>query len=163
LHSGEFAAQEARQLLRTGRRPDQGTRMARRFTRLGSDLTLPARLAAAAPTGMSLVDDKHQPFMHRVRRVMGFGLDDNAPGATACELLALLSATYPEITPRTASDIARLNNVLALLTGQLVLTRALENGAAASRNGNASAEVGLEIATACREATEGLAAELDEG
>ena len=82
LHSGEFAAQEARDLLKTGRRPEQGTRIARRFTRIGSDLTLPARLAAATPTGLSLVDDKHQPFMHRVRRVMGFSLDDNSLALT---------------------------------------------------------------------------------
>jgi geranylgeranyl reductase family protein len=237
LHSGEFAAQEARKLLRTGRKPDQGTRIARRFTRLGSDLTLPARLTAAAPTGLSLVDDKHQPFMHRVRRVMGYGLDDNAIGqtdvhaclreadldcaqdldrvneraldalrtsmpfaletthrelraeggpiaaaaaiaaargrgeaatdaavaaATACELLALLNSTYPEVMPRAATEISRLNNVLALLTGQLVLTRALENGAEATAQDDASAEVGVEIAAACRRATEGLAAELDD-
>ena len=236
LHSGEFAAQEARELLRTGRRPDQGTRIARRFTRIGSDLTLPARLAAAAPTGLTLADDQHQPFMHRVRRVMAFGLDDNAlaptavharlreaeldaaqdldrvneraldalrtsmpfaletthrelrseggpiaaataiaaargrgepasdaavAAATACELLTLLNATYPEVTARAASDIARLNNVLALLTGQLVLAKAVENGADATEDGDAPAQVGAEIATACREAVEGLAEELE--
>jgi menaquinone-9 beta-reductase len=230
LQSGEFAAEEAHRLLSGKGAPAQGKRIARRFARLGADMTWPARLVAAAPTGLTLVDPEHQPFMHRVRRVLGFGLDDplhartevrarleqadpgsaadldranerildsldsglpftvetmhrearaedgpfaaalviaaaNATGgegaeplartAAAYELVSLVSASYAELSDRTTSDLARLSNTLAILTGQLVLGRGLENGSAASP------EVGAQVAGAARAAIESLAHALD--
>lgn len=232
LYSGEFAAEEAHHLLRSGRPPAQGARIARRFSRLGADLTWPARMVASAPTGLSLVDRKHQPYLHRVRRVLSFGLDD--PGlegtevharlmeadlesaqdldranekildslqtslpfvaetmhremragggpfaaavaiatahgvdgdrgeqlisaAAACELLTLISSSTTEVSAGTTSDVARLSNTLAILTGELVLSQAIERGCAASP------AVGGGVATAARLAIEALAAEAESG
>ena len=76
LVSGEFAADEAHQLLTSGRKPAQGRRLARRFARLGVDLTWPARMVAGAPLGLTVADGAHHPYMHRVRRALSFGLDD---------------------------------------------------------------------------------------
>jgi geranylgeranyl reductase family protein len=207
LDSGQFAAEEAHELLRNRRAPRQGERIARRFTRLGQDLTLPARLAAAAPTGLSLVERRHLPYILSVQRVTSFEPDpptseqtavhqtlveedssfaedlarlnnrlldslrtsfpfalelmhrqvraDSGPfvgaaalatargiGATpseeviaaavSCELLNLAGACYPQVADRTSSEVGRVNNALALLTGQHVLAQAMEAASAAS-------------------------------
>jgi geranylgeranyl reductase family protein len=207
LDSGRYAAEEAHGLLRSRRAPRQGERIGRRFTRLGQDLTLPARMAAAAPTGLSLVERRHLPYMRSVQRVTSFEPDppsfddtdihrslveedgsatadlerlndrlldslrtsfpfalevmhrqvraNGGPFAAAvalataraiggrsseeviaageaCELLELAGTCYPQVADRTSSEVGRVNNALAMLTGQHALARAMEAAEAAS-------------------------------
>ena len=99
LTSGEFAADEAHRLLTTGRPPAQGARIARRFARLGVDLTWPARMVAGAPLGLTVADGSHHPYMHRVRRALGFGLDDPLTADTDVRR----SSPMPTRTPQPGS------------------------------------------------------------
>lgn len=199
LESGEVAAQQAHALLRGIRGPSQGTRISRRYTRLGQDLALPARLAAAAATGLSLVDSVYLPYVHKVQRVTSFAPDDpvfrdtdvyealigsnpalgaaldsvnealldslrtrfpftlevthrearagggpfaaalllavaattggvnkaHYDAAAAVEILALVSGAYSCVADRTSSEAGRVSNMLALLTGDFLMARAI--------------------------------------
>jgi menaquinone-9 beta-reductase len=207
LDSGQYAAEEAHELLRTRRTPRQGERIGRRFTRLGQDLTLPARIAAAAPTGLSLMERRHLPYIRSVQRATSFepdpptveetavhrslsdgsgraaedlervnerlldylrtsfpfelevmhrqvranggpfaaavalatahaidgaARDEVVAAAGSCELIDLAAACYPRVADRTSSEMGRVNNALAMLSGQHVLAQAMEAAAAAS-------------------------------
>ncbi len=230
MQSGEFAAQEAHARLRGGERLGQGRRIARRYTRLGQDLTLPARLAAGAATGLKLMDRHHQPFMLRVRRVTSFAPDEpeldglpvrealaaaeqscaaaldrandraldalqtsfpfalevlhrelrsdggpvaaatalaaaRATGAeldaraiavaTAVELLRQGAPCLLQLSAETSSEMARLNNALATLTGRFALATAQTSACEASPRAAAA------LAGAGRRVIEGVWAELD--
>jgi geranylgeranyl reductase family protein len=229
MESGEYAAEEAHALLQTGRRPAQGARIGRRFTRLGQDLTLPMRLVAGAATGLKLMDRGAKPFLTRIGRAASIGPEDPAiartetgsrllesdPGAAdalrradellldtlrtsfpftletmhrelragggplvvtaalaaargvdgeigddlvaaavACELPGLLGPCYREVAPETRSELARLNNAVAMLSGEFVLGRAVRSA------GTASSPLAAALAEVSRRAIEGLAAEL---
>ncbi len=106
LDSGRYAAEEAHELLRTGRTPRQGQRIGRRFTRLGQDLTLPARLAAAAPTGLSLVERRHLPYIRSVQRATSFEPDPPTFEETAVHRSLL------EAGGSVAEDLERVNERL---------------------------------------------------
>lgn len=230
MESGEYAAEEADRLLRGDARQGQGRRIARRYTRLGQDLTLPARLAAAAPTGLQLTDRKHQPFILRVRRVTSFAPDeptvagtavraalegaveecaqaldlandraldalrtsfpfalevlhrelrsDGGPiaaataiaatraagvalndaaiaAATACELLLLGGPCLLQLSAENSSEIARLNNAVAMLSGRFALAAAQQG----ARDG--SARFASELAVTSRRVLDGLWIEHD--
>jgi menaquinone-9 beta-reductase len=211
LESGEMAADEAHALLRGVRMASQGTLIARKYTRLGQDLALPARLAAAATTGLSLVDRTHLPYVHKVQRVTSFAPDDpvlrgtdlydalsaaetsaaaaldrvnetlldllstrfpfalevshrearasggpfaasltlatslalageitdaHVDAAAAVEALSLVGGTYSNTAEGTTSEAGRVNNMLATLSGEFLICRALEG---ATRSGNLAA------------------------
>ena len=78
----------------------------------------------------------------------GEGLAD---AAAACELLSLIASCYPELSDETSTELARFNNTLALLTGELALARAIQNG------GSASAEIGAAVASAAQVCAASLA------
>jgi geranylgeranyl pyrophosphate synthase len=77
--------------------------------------------------------------------------DGLANVAAACELLRLIASCYPELSNEATSELARFNNTLALLTGELVLARAIENGR------SASAEIGIAVASAAQTCAGSLA------
>jgi heptaprenyl diphosphate synthase len=83
--------------------------------------------------------------------------EDVIAAATACELPALLGSCYREIAPRTRSELARLNNALALLSGEFVLARSACGAA------SASPQLAKTLAEVSRRAIEGLASELNGG
>jgi geranylgeranyl reductase family protein len=97
LHSGAFAAEEAHRLLKEGRQPAAGVRTARRFTRLGQDLTLPARLVAAVSTGLPLIDKGRKPFLTRVGRAASIGPDN--PSLELTEAGSRLVESDAELLP----------------------------------------------------------------
>jgi menaquinone-9 beta-reductase len=211
LESGELAAEQAHALLRGARIASQGTMIARKYTRLGQDLALPARLAAAAATGVSLIDRAYLPYVHRVQRVTSFAPDDpvlgdtdlhralcaadpaaeealgranealldslrtrfpfalevshrqvraaggpfaaslavatalasggevgvpEAAAAAAVEILSQLGGAYGDVADHTTSEAGRANNLLAALTAQFLMSRAL---ATAVASGNPAA------------------------
>jgi geranylgeranyl reductase family protein len=100
LTSGDQAADEAHALLSGPRGPGQGRRIAQTYTRLGQDLSLPARLAAAAATGLTLFDRAYLPYVHRVQRVTSFAPDE--PVLSATDVHRSLAAADP--TTGTALD-----------------------------------------------------------
>jgi menaquinone-9 beta-reductase len=106
LDSGRYAAEEAHELLRTRRPPRQGERIGRRFTRLGQDLTLPARLAAAAPTGLSLMERRHLPYILSVQRATSFEPDPPTFEETAVHL------SLSDGSGSAAEDLERVNERL---------------------------------------------------
>jgi menaquinone-9 beta-reductase len=211
LESGELAAEQAHAFLRGPRIASQGTMIARKYTRLGQDLALPARLAAAAATGVSLIDRAYLPYVHRVQRVTSFAPDDpvlggtdlhralcaadpaaeealgranealldslrtrfpfalevshrqvraaggpfaaslavatalasggevgvpEAAAAAAVEILSQLGGAYGDVADHTTSEAGRANNLLAALTAQFLMSRAL---ATAVASGNPAA------------------------
>ncbi len=224
LESGELAADEAHRLLRGRRVAAQGAGIARRYTRLGQDLAMPARLAAAASTGLSLVDRVHLPYVHRVQRVTSFAPDeptfrdtelyealqaadplagdcldhvnetlldslwtrfpfalevthrearaaggpfaaaltvatalalDGGAGdasigaAAAAEMVSLLGGGYLGVANGTSSEAGRANNLLAMLTGELILSRALEGAAQAGTRAGAGLSSTARILIEC--------------
>ena len=106
LDSGEVAAQQAHAQLRGLRGHSQGTLISHRYTRLGQDLALPARLAAAAATGLSLVDRAYLPYVHKVQRVTSFAPDD--PVFRDTEVYEALSGSNPAL----GDDLDSVNETL---------------------------------------------------
>ncbi len=145
LESGESAAQQAHALLRGAPRHSQGTVIARRYTRLGQDLALPARLAAGAATGLNLVDGVYLPYVHKVQRVTSFAPDDPVFGHT--DVYEALAGSNPEL----GDDLDRVNEaVLDSLRTRFPFTLEVSHREARAGGGPFAAALMLAVAATTR-------------
>jgi geranylgeranyl reductase family protein len=143
LESGEVAAQQAHALLRGMRGQPLGTLISRRYTRLGQDLALPARLAAAAATGLSLVDRAYLPYVHKVQRVTSFAPDD--PVFRHTDVYEALIRS----TPTLGDDLDRVNEtMLDSLRTRFPFTLEVTHREARAGGGPFAAALLLAVATA---------------
>jgi len=145
LDSGEVAAEQAHALLRGVRGNSQGTLISRRYTRLGQDLALPARLAAAAATGVSLVDSAYLPYVHKVQRVTSFAPDD--PVFRRTDVYEALTGANPAL----GDDLDSTNETLLdSLRTRFPFTLEVTHREARAGGGPFAAALSLAVATMTR-------------